>query len=72
MTADFPIDWFLGNAESEYVSQKTKGRSAHQARIDIDTVLARLPVAAVNQFYTALANVGMGRQLTAILKGEPR
>ena len=70
MTADFPIDWFLGNAESDYVSLKAKGRGAHQARIAIDTVLAGQPVQAVNRFYAAMADVGMGRQLTAILTSE--
>lgn len=67
MMADFPIDWFLGNPASEYVSDKTRGRGAHQARIAIDTVLTGQPVEAVNRFYEAMATVGMGRQLTAIL-----
>jgi len=67
LMADFPIDWFLGNPESEYVSQRSKGRGAHRARIAVDTVLAGQPLDAVNNFYAAMAAVGMGRQLTAIL-----
>lgn len=67
LMADFPVDWFLGNPESEYVSQRSKGPGAHQARIAIDTILAAQPVAAVIDFYTSMAAVGMGRQLTAIL-----
>ena len=70
MMADFPIDWFLGNPEADYVSLKARGRGAHQARIAIDTVLAGQPVEAVNRFYAAMADVGMGRQLTAILTSE--
>lgn len=65
--ADFPIDWFLGNPESEYVSAPKKGKGAHQARIAVDTALAGQPVQRVNAFYESLAAVGMGRQLTAIL-----
>jgi 2-polyprenyl-3-methyl-5-hydroxy-6-metoxy-1,4-benzoquinol methylase len=70
MISDFPIDWFLGNPESDYVSHKAKGRGAHHARIAIDTVLAGKPVEAVNRLYAAMADVGMGRQLTAILTSE--
>jgi 2-polyprenyl-3-methyl-5-hydroxy-6-metoxy-1,4-benzoquinol methylase len=65
--ADFPIDWFLGNPESEYISAPAKGKGAHQARVAVDTVLASQPVERVNDLYEALAAVGMGRQLTAIL-----
>lgn len=65
--ADFPIDWFLGNPNSEYVSDSRKGKGAHQARIAVDTVLANQPVDRVNALYEAMAAVGMGRQLTAIL-----
>lgn len=65
--ADFPIDWFLGNPESEYVSDKSRGPGAHRARVAVDTVLAEQPVEKVNDFYAAMAEVGMGRQLTAIL-----
>jgi 2-polyprenyl-3-methyl-5-hydroxy-6-metoxy-1,4-benzoquinol methylase len=68
LMADFPIDWYLGHAGSEYVSDPSRGRAAHQARIDVDTVLAEQPVDAVNQLYAALAAVGMGRQITAILQ----
>jgi 2-polyprenyl-3-methyl-5-hydroxy-6-metoxy-1,4-benzoquinol methylase len=66
ITGEFPIDWFIGNAESNYVSQKQKGYSAHQAQIAIDTVLAEQPIEAVNAFYTSMAAVGMGRQLTGV------
>lgn len=65
--ADFPIDWFLCNPESDYISDKVKGRGAHQARIAIDTILNEQPTKAVNTLYEALAAVGMGRQLTALL-----
>lgn len=68
--ADFPIDWFLGNPESEYISDRSKGRGAHQARIAIDSILAKQPVEAVNALYEALAAVGMGRQFTALFTRE--
>ncbi len=65
--ADFPIDWFLGNPESNYVNTPAKGRSAHQARILIDSIIAKMPTDKVTEFYTSMASIGMGRQLTAIL-----
>ena len=68
--ADFPIDWFLANPEAEYISDRSKGRGAHQACIAIDSILAGHPIEAVNTLYEALAAVGMDRQLTAILTCE--
>ena len=71
LMADFPVDWFLGNPESNYVNSPEKGRYAHQARILIDTIMATMPIDKVNEFYTSMASIGMGRQLTAILiKGK--
>jgi 2-polyprenyl-3-methyl-5-hydroxy-6-metoxy-1,4-benzoquinol methylase len=71
--ADFPIDWFLGNSESNYVNNPSKGRSAHQARILVDSIMAKMSTDKVNEFYTSMASIGMGRQLTSIFtkKGNP-
>ena len=65
--AEFPIDWFLANKDSNYYADKSKGSAAHTARITLDTILSKQPISNVNNFYEAMANVGMGRQLTAIL-----
>jgi len=65
--SDFPIDWFLANSHSNYYLDRTKGSTAHAARITIDAALDKCPIEDVNRFYEAMADVGMGRVLTAIL-----
>lgn len=68
LLADFPIDWFLGNPASNYVRDPSLGGGAHQARIAVETVLAGQPPDRVNALFEALAEVGMGRQITALLR----
>jgi 2-polyprenyl-3-methyl-5-hydroxy-6-metoxy-1,4-benzoquinol methylase len=64
---DFPIDWFLLNDTSNYISQPNVGKSAHQARLMLELLIAQNDISAVNQFYRALAGIGMGRSITVIL-----
>ena len=65
--ADFPIDWFLLHPGSNYVQNRALGPSAHQARITLENALDQRPAADVNAFYSAMAKVGLGRQLNAFL-----
>ena len=65
--ADFPIDWFLLHPGSNYVRDRAKGPAAHQARVRIELMLGDRPSGSVNEFYRALARVGLGRNLTAFL-----
>ena len=65
--ADFPIDWFLLHPDSNYVQDRSRGPAAHEARIQIENLLNTLPVDAVNRFYEGMADVGLGRQITAFL-----
>jgi 2-polyprenyl-3-methyl-5-hydroxy-6-metoxy-1,4-benzoquinol methylase len=67
LLADFPIDWFLLNPRSNYVADRSFGPEAHLARVALENVLAQQPVEYVNKFYAALAEVGMGRNITAYL-----
>lgn len=64
---DFPIDWFLLHPGSNYVRDRSRGPAAHEARIQIENLLSTLPIDAVNQFYQSMAEVGLGRQITAFL-----
>jgi len=70
--ADFPIDWFLVHSGSNYVRNRELGPEAHRARISLENLLAEQPVAQVNKFYEAMAQVGMGRDITAFLIPEAR
>lgn len=65
--ADFPIDWFLLHPGSNYVRDRAKGPAAHQARVRLELMMGTRPHALVNQYYSALARVGLGRNLTAFL-----
>ena len=70
--ADFPIDWFLLHAGSNYVRDRSLGGGANQARITLENLLDQQPIAALNAFYSAMASVGIGRNLTAFLTPDLR
>jgi len=65
---DFPIDLFLSHPGSNYVNDPSKGSDAHKARLRLEKLIFQAGDEAVNQFYTALAGVGLGRDLIAFLK----
>lgn len=65
LLADFPIDWFLLHPGSNYVVNKAQGAAAHLARIQLENLLLAKPVEAVNDYYEAMARLGLGRQITA-------
>lgn len=66
--ADFPIDFFLLHPQSNYVKDRSNGHLAHQARINMDLMLAeKNSFDKINDFYRSLARIGLGRNLTAFL-----
>jgi SAM-dependent methyltransferase len=69
--ADFPIDWFLLHPGSNYVHGRARGPAAHQARVWMELLLGEQRPELVNQLYSALARVGLGRNLTAFLLPGP-
>lgn len=69
--ADFPIDFFLLHAGSNYVQDRTNGPLAHQARLSMELMLAEHNSHDnINEFYRSLARVGLGRNLTAFLSPQ--
>lgn len=72
MVSDFPIDFFLLHEGSNYVEDSTKGPAAHRARIAMELFLGKQGHAAANEFYGALARVGLGRSLTCFLTPKPQ
>jgi 2-polyprenyl-3-methyl-5-hydroxy-6-metoxy-1,4-benzoquinol methylase len=64
---DFPIDWFLAHDGSNYARDRSRGPQAHQARIMLERLIAESGPQAANRFYAALADIGLGRNLTAFL-----
>ena len=65
---DFPIDLFLAHPGSNYVVDPARGPDAHVARLRLETVIGAVGAEAANRFYSALAEVGLGRNLTAFLR----
>jgi SAM-dependent methyltransferase len=70
MQGDFPIDFFLSHEGSNYVADRTKGPAAHAARLRLERLIAQAGDEAANRFYSALAGVGLGRNIVAYLAPE--
>jgi 2-polyprenyl-3-methyl-5-hydroxy-6-metoxy-1,4-benzoquinol methylase len=60
---DFPIDWNLFNENTNYVKNKSVGKSVHYARIEIENFLHKLDPEKANRFYEVLAEMNFGRQI---------
>ena len=68
MLADFPVDWFLFNSRSNYIRDRSAGRDAHGARVQIENVIHSQPIEDVINFWSAAAKIGIGRDITTFLK----
>lgn len=66
--ADFPVDWYLYHPRSNYISDKTAGKLAHYARIQLENLLDKKPIEDIHRFYESMACLGFGRNLTAFLR----
>lgn len=64
--ADFPIDWFLFNKHSNYKQNSALGKQAHQARVVLENLLHGISIEKTNRFYSAMADLGVGRQITGL------
>jgi 2-polyprenyl-3-methyl-5-hydroxy-6-metoxy-1,4-benzoquinol methylase len=68
LQADFPIDLFLAHPGSNYVADRSKGVAAHRARLQLEHLIGLAGSEAANRFYKSLADVGLGRNITAFLR----
>jgi SAM-dependent methyltransferase len=69
--SDFPFEMYLwGNAEN-YVTEKANGKFAHQARVSLDLFFSRNGLDKYLQFYRAAFQIGVGRNICAVLKKLP-
>jgi 2-polyprenyl-3-methyl-5-hydroxy-6-metoxy-1,4-benzoquinol methylase len=67
--SDFPIDWFLYHPASNYYQHPEAGRDAHRARMQLEMLLNNQQnPEALDRLYTALCELGMGRQLVAFAR----
>lgn len=66
LLGDFPVDWFLFNVNSNYISDPSKGKAAHHARIALERLILEAAPEDAVAFFSGIARIGMGRDLTAI------
>ncbi|WP_158267435.1 class I SAM-dependent methyltransferase [Adhaeribacter arboris] len=66
--ADFPIDFALVNPDTNYVKERSKGKECNQTRIKIDNLMHAVSVEKTVEYYRALADLGMGRQIISFFK----
>ncbi len=71
LQGDFPIDLYLANEASNYVTERSRGPCAHKARLRLEHLIGMAGLDAANRFYSSLADVGLGRNLTAYLCPQP-
>jgi 2-polyprenyl-3-methyl-5-hydroxy-6-metoxy-1,4-benzoquinol methylase len=64
---DFPIDLFLLHTGSNYVNNKSLGKEAHKARVRMENFISENKREDITQFFSSLAKVGLGRDLTIFL-----
>jgi len=70
LMSDFPIDLNLFNPNTNYVNEPTKGKSCHQARVDIENFLSSMFVTELNNLYQQIAKMGLGRSIVSFLQVE--
>lgn len=63
--ADFPIELFLINENSNYWKNPELGKAAHESRVIITNYLAKKNISRLVDYQEAAAELEFGRQLTA-------
>ncbi len=66
--ADYPIDWNLLNPDTNYIQNKTKGKSCYRERIEFENLVHTLPMDEVINFYKAMCDLGLGRSISGFFK----
>lgn len=68
LMSDFPIDLNLLNPNTNYVDEPTRGKSCHQARVEIEKLLSSISVTKLNNLYELIAEMGLGRNIVSFLQ----
>lgn len=64
VVADFPIDLFLFNENTNYVQNNDRGKSCHAARVELENLFHEISPDATIKMYEVMAELGVGRQIT--------
>lgn len=70
LLGDFPIDWYLFHGGSNYSRDGALGKAAHKARVQLENLIHRQPIAAVVEYWAAAGRLGVGRDITVFLKKQ--
>lgn len=65
LSTDYPIDIHLINENTNYNKDKTKGKSVHFARVEIENLFDQISTEHTNELYMKFAQMGLGRNLIA-------
>lgn len=68
LLGDFPVDWLLFHPGSNYVREKSLGKHAHIARVQLENLMHTQSIDASVEFWAAAGRLGIGRNITAYLK----
>lgn len=68
--SDFPIDFNLVNPDTNYNKDKAKGKNTHHARVELDNLMHSISPEKTVNYYQALADLGLGRQIVMFLKHQ--
>jgi 2-polyprenyl-3-methyl-5-hydroxy-6-metoxy-1,4-benzoquinol methylase len=66
--SDFPIDIFLFHPGSNYVADPRQGKSAHNARVTLNLLLAERGIERYHALCRAFAACGLGRNITVAVR----
>ncbi len=76
LISDFPIDWFLANPNSNYITHghtgtgkgSQLGKGAHHARIALENMMRDTDTDRLIDLYAAMAGMGVGRSLLGFFR----
>jgi SAM-dependent methyltransferase len=66
--SDYPIDWNLLNPDTNYIKDRSKGKNCHKERVNFENLIHDVGVEKVVTLYQALADMGLGRQITGFFQ----
>ena len=61
------LNWYLYHKGSNYVKNKSTGKDAHNARVELECLLDKQDIGSVLNLWRSLGQVGIGRDITVFL-----
>ena len=66
--ADWPIDINLFNPRTNYIKDKNVGHDGHVAKLKVENMLFKESIEKTMEFHLAIANLGIGRNISVFIK----